>query len=206
MESLFYLLIILFVWSRINRIRTTLRDRHQRLEDKLDLIIEHFDLSPPYLENSCEFVSIVRYKPVLTLSAETDLIQLHTLQQLPKPQILLESIRANLLRDVEFRSDRRKSLMLGNLTCWSLRVDQYRLFYILPKKAQVKIIAIGHRVNNDLFIRDENKATDIFSFEKEHVDLGENEMFMDFLDARAREGSYRSLEDIEQNLTQIQLS
>ena len=186
----------LVLWE-IERTGKGLAHKQRRIERKLDRIIDHLVPVPP---------PIIHYQPVLTPNAETDLIQLHTLQQLSKSQNLVESIRIHLLRDADVESDRRKPLIPETLTLWSLKIDRYRLFYVLCEQKQVKIIAIGYRVHNNLFIRDKKTVMDIAnSFEQEQVDLGGNKAFVAFLGERAQEAGDMPLEDIEQHLTQIQI-
>jgi len=34
-----------------------------------------------------------------------------------------------------------------------LRIDDYRVFYDLEEEDQVKVVAVGHKEHNDLYIR-----------------------------------------------------
>jgi mRNA-degrading endonuclease RelE of RelBE toxin-antitoxin system len=47
----------------------------------------------------------------------------------------------------------RKKLRENPLSHWELRLGQYRVFYDVSEiEQQVKVIAIGHKVHNKLFI------------------------------------------------------
>jgi mRNA-degrading endonuclease RelE of RelBE toxin-antitoxin system len=36
---------------------------------------------------------------------------------------------------------------------WELRIDDYRVFYELEGENELKVVAVGHKEHNDLYIR-----------------------------------------------------
>ena len=55
--------------------------------------------------------------------------------------------------DVETR--RRKQLRPNPIAPWELTIGRYRVFYEIPESGLVKLLAVGHKVHNELFIRGE---------------------------------------------------
>ena len=68
-------------------------------------------------------------------------------------QIISDGIALFLANDANVETRRRKPLRPNRLASWELRIDDYRVFYDLEGDDQVKIIAVGHKEHNDLFIR-----------------------------------------------------
>ncbi len=57
--------------------------------------------------------------------------------------------------DANIETKRRKRLAQHPIAAWELRVGKYRVFYEFEEEATVKIVAVGHKEHNDLFIRGE---------------------------------------------------
>ncbi len=55
--------------------------------------------------------------------------------------------------DANIANKRRKPLVENAIAPWELRIDKYRVFYEFETNIRVKIIAIGYKEHNDLFIR-----------------------------------------------------
>ena len=62
-----------------------------------------------------------------------------------------------LLKSIEtLASDprpRRSHKLSGSNNCYRLRVGDYRVFYEVRPEALVRVLAVGHKVHNELFIR-----------------------------------------------------
>lgn len=58
-----------------------------------------------------------------------------------------------LKRDAKVATRRRKPLRPNRLAQWELRIDDYRVFYDFADDDVVKVVAVGHKEHNDLFIR-----------------------------------------------------
>jgi mRNA-degrading endonuclease RelE of RelBE toxin-antitoxin system len=48
---------------------------------------------------------------------------------------------------------RRKKLDPNSIAPWELRIDQYRIFYDIDFGSLIKVIAIGYKDHNELYIR-----------------------------------------------------
>lgn len=70
-------------------------------------------------------------------------------------RIILDGIGAFLEADADVTSKRRKQLRPNPLAPWELRIGAYRIFYEVKPGGLVRVLAIGHKVHNDLFIRGE---------------------------------------------------
>ncbi len=64
-----------------------------------------------------------------------------------------QGIAVHLEGDANVETRRRKPLRLTSIAQWELRLDDYRVFYDFEKDGAVKIVAVGHKDHNDLFIR-----------------------------------------------------
>jgi mRNA-degrading endonuclease RelE of RelBE toxin-antitoxin system len=60
---------------------------------------------------------------------------------------------SDLKIDANIPNKRRKQLEENLISPWELRIDKYRVFYAIETDSRVKIIAIGYKEHNDLFIR-----------------------------------------------------
>jgi mRNA-degrading endonuclease RelE of RelBE toxin-antitoxin system len=89
----------------------------------------------------------IRFVP----SADTDLGFYRTREQ----KIVLDAIVKFLEVDADVASNRRKALRANPLAPWELRVGNLRVFYEIKKGALVRVLAIGHKVHNVLFIKGE---------------------------------------------------
>ena len=61
--------------------------------------------------------------------------------------------RVFLTHDAHVETRRKKSLRPNRLAPWELRIDDYRVFYDLEEDNEVKIVVVGHKEHNDLYIR-----------------------------------------------------
>jgi len=60
-----------------------------------------------------------------------------------------------LATDADTESKKRKRLRSNPLAPWELRLGTYRVFYEVVAGRKVRIVAIGCKEHNDLFIRGE---------------------------------------------------
>jgi mRNA-degrading endonuclease RelE of RelBE toxin-antitoxin system len=58
-----------------------------------------------------------------------------------------------LTNDANVETRRRKPLRPNRTAQWELRIDDYRVFYDLGEGDVVKIVAVGYKEHNDLYIR-----------------------------------------------------
>ncbi len=82
-------------------------------------------------------------------SAETDLETYEIREQ----RIILDAISEFLEADPDLESKRRRQLRPNPLAPWELRIGDYRIFYEIREERLVRVLAIGHKVHNTLFIR-----------------------------------------------------
>ncbi len=68
-------------------------------------------------------------------------------------RIILDGIGKFLEADADVTSKRRKQLRPNPLAPWELRIGDYRVFYEIKPDGLVRVLAVGHKVRNDLFIR-----------------------------------------------------
>jgi len=69
--------------------------------------------------------------------------------------VILDGIGKFLEADADVTSKRRKQLRPNPLAPWELRIGDYRVFYEIKPDGLVRVLAVGHKVRNDLFIRGE---------------------------------------------------
>ena len=93
----------------------------------------------------------MQFQIIFTPSAETDLDFFKVSEQ----RSIVDAIRLHLQIDANAPSKRRKQLAENLIAPWELRVGKYRVFYELENGATVKIVAVGYKEHNDLFIRGE---------------------------------------------------
>ena len=87
----------------------------------------------------------IRFAP----SADEDLDYYDARQQ----RIILDAIEGFLDADAEVESRRRKHLRPNPLAPWELRIGDFRVFYETRPDGLVRILAVGHKVHAELFIR-----------------------------------------------------
>jgi mRNA-degrading endonuclease RelE of RelBE toxin-antitoxin system len=68
-------------------------------------------------------------------------------------RIILNAITEFLEVDANAQSKRRKQLRPNPVAPWELRIGDYRVFYEIREAGSVRVLAIGHKVHNELFIR-----------------------------------------------------
>jgi len=92
-----------------------------------------------------------RMKLVLTAtpSADADLDFYRTFKQ----RVVVDAIKVHLASDADVETSRRKRLTQHPIASWELRVGKFRVFYELDEPSTVKIVAVGHKEHNQLFMR-----------------------------------------------------
>ena len=75
--------------------------------------------------------------------------------QAQEQRLILDAIGKFLEADADGESNRRKHLRPNPLAPWELRIGDYRIFYEMKPEGLVRVLAVGHKVHNDLFIRGE---------------------------------------------------
>jgi mRNA-degrading endonuclease RelE of RelBE toxin-antitoxin system len=55
--------------------------------------------------------------------------------------------------DADVESRKRKRLRPNPLAPWELRIGSYRVFYEIRERQHVRILAVGHKQHNEIFIR-----------------------------------------------------
>jgi mRNA-degrading endonuclease RelE of RelBE toxin-antitoxin system len=68
-------------------------------------------------------------------------------------RIIADGIALFLTHDADVATRRRKPLRPNRLGQWELRLGDYRVFYDFGEGDIVKIVAVGHKEHNDLYIR-----------------------------------------------------
>lgn len=68
-------------------------------------------------------------------------------------KIISDGIARYLGRDANVETRRRKPLRPNRIAPWELRIEDYRVFFDFEKDNKVKVVAIGHKEHNDLYIR-----------------------------------------------------
>jgi mRNA interferase RelE/StbE len=67
-------------------------------------------------------------------------------------RIIVAGIMTHLKTDPDVPTKRRKGLRPNAIAPWELRVGHFRIFYVIEGD-QVKVVAVGHKEHNELFIR-----------------------------------------------------
>ena len=91
----------------------------------------------------------MRFSIRFTPSADRDLDHFRAHQQ----RIVTAGIKRYLRDDADIESKKRKRLETNELAPWELKLGDFRVFYRIEKPDVVKIVAVGHKVHNDLYIR-----------------------------------------------------
>jgi mRNA-degrading endonuclease RelE of RelBE toxin-antitoxin system len=68
-------------------------------------------------------------------------------------RIIADGIALFLTHEANVETRRRKPLRPNRIASWELRIDDYRVFYDLEGDDGVKVVAVGHKHHNDLYIR-----------------------------------------------------
>ena len=68
-------------------------------------------------------------------------------------RIILDAVEKFLGFDADVQTKRRKPLRPSPLGPWELRIGDYRVFYEISPEVAVRILAVGHKVHNELYIR-----------------------------------------------------
>lgn len=68
-------------------------------------------------------------------------------------RIIVKAIFEYLLVDPNIETRKRKQLRQNAFAPWELRLGKYRIFYKIIEDQMVKILAIGHKEHNDLYIQ-----------------------------------------------------
>ncbi len=68
-------------------------------------------------------------------------------------KIIVKTILEYLKTDANIESRKRKHLRPNPIAPWELRVGKYRIFYEIAESQIVKILAVGHKEHNELFVR-----------------------------------------------------
>ncbi len=87
----------------------------------------------------------VRFVP----SADEDLDYYQAREQ----RIILDAVGKFLEADADVETRRRKQFRPNPLAPWELRIGDYRVFYEIRAEGLVRVLAVGHKIHNDLFIR-----------------------------------------------------
>jgi len=85
-----------------------------------------------------------------TPEASDDLQELRKFDQ----TLILDALDVQLVHQPGDETRKRKKLRPNQLAEWELRIDNFRVFYdIMTDANQVKIVAIGEKRGNKLYIR-----------------------------------------------------
>ncbi len=68
-------------------------------------------------------------------------------------RIIADAIELYLSQNAEVESEYRKKLRPNSLAPWELKTGKYRAFYETEEVHVVKIVTIGHKEHNELYIR-----------------------------------------------------
>ena len=68
-------------------------------------------------------------------------------------RLILDGIGRYLEVDADVETRRRKRLRQNPLAPWELRMGTYRVFYEIRDNSVVRVLAVGHKEHNDLYIR-----------------------------------------------------
>jgi len=91
----------------------------------------------------------MEYEISLTESAKKDIAFYETTDQ----RIITAGIITHLKSEADKETRRKKQLRPNPFAPWELRLDRFRVFYSIGGRAKVKIVAVGHKEHNDLFIQ-----------------------------------------------------
>jgi addiction module RelE/StbE family toxin len=92
---------------------------------------------------------MMKYDIVLTESAKADIEHFERRYR----RIIAVGIQRHLQHEAETRTKKKKPLRENPLGPYELRIDKYRVFYKVEGNNTVKVVAVGHKEHNELFIR-----------------------------------------------------
>ncbi len=90
----------------------------------------------------------MKFQIKLTPGAEKDIEYFESHKQ----RIIIAGIKRYLSEDANVTTRHKKELRPNELAPWSLKLGDYRIFYGMEEDV-VKIIAVGYKEHNDLYIR-----------------------------------------------------
>lgn len=90
----------------------------------------------------------MKFTVIILPSADADLTYFRVQEQ----RIILTGIVTHLTYDAMIETKRRKKLDLNNIAPWELRIDHYRIFYNIENATMIKVVAIGYKAHNVLYI------------------------------------------------------
>jgi len=91
----------------------------------------------------------MRFEVKFTRSADGDLDHYTPHEQ----KMIVDAVSRFLEVDAHVETRRRKRLRPNPLAPWELRLGRYRVFYEVRQETLVRVLAIGHKVHNDMFVR-----------------------------------------------------
>ena len=91
----------------------------------------------------------MQYEIFLTESAQEDIAHFEAHDQ----GIIVAGIISHLKIDAGIQTRKKKQLRPNPIAPWELRLDRFRVFYSIEESGTVKVVAVGCKEHNDLFIR-----------------------------------------------------
>jgi len=91
----------------------------------------------------------MKFTMTFTASANIDLGYFTKYEQ----QLIVKGIKKYLQVGAHIETRKRKRLRTNIIASWELRLENYRVFYEFEEPDIVKILAIGYKVHNELYIR-----------------------------------------------------
>jgi len=91
----------------------------------------------------------MEYRISLTESAKKDIAYFEVHEQ----RIIVAGIIAHLKADAEVQTRRKKPLRPNPFAPWELRLARYRVFYSIEAEDTAKVVAVGHKEHNEIYIR-----------------------------------------------------
>ena len=68
-------------------------------------------------------------------------------------RIISDGIALFLTHDANIETKRRKPMRPNQIAQWELHLADFRVFYDFEQDDVVKVVALGHKEHNDLYIR-----------------------------------------------------
>ena len=94
------------------------------------------------------------YRVSLTESAKQDLGHFDVHDQ----RVIAAGILTHLRVDAEVSTRKKKPLQPNPVSPWELRIERFRVFYSVEEGNKVKVVAVGQKEHNVLFIRGKKVA------------------------------------------------